>query len=109
VIYDPNSRILLTGDTLYPGLLTVRDGPPTGKSANRLADFVGDLPVSHVLGAHIEMKKTAREMYPLGSRFQPDEHPLPLTKKHVGAGASLRSMGDTLHHDVHDEFIIEPV
>ena len=100
----------LTGDTLYPGLLTVRDWPAYRRSANRLADFVANLPVSHVLGAHIEMKKTPKEMYPLGSKFQPDEHPLPLTKKHVEAWRqACEALGGTPRRDVHDEFIIEPV
>jgi glyoxylase-like metal-dependent hydrolase (beta-lactamase superfamily II) len=109
-IYDPNSRILLTGDALYPGLLTVRDWPAYRRSANRLADFVAKLPVSYVLGAHVEMKKTPKEMYPLGSTFQPDEHPLPLAKEHVEAWRqACEAMGDTPRHDVHDEFIIEPV
>ncbi len=37
--YDPRTRSLLTGDTLYPGLLTVQDWPAYRRSAARLARF----------------------------------------------------------------------
>jgi len=109
-MYDAETRILLTSDTLYPGLLTVRDWPAYRKSAARLAQFTAAHPVSFVLGSHIEMKKTPRQMYPLGTTFQPDEHALPLFAEHVQAWHNAcEAMGDHPHHDVHDEFIIEPL
>jgi hydroxyacylglutathione hydrolase len=36
-IYDARTRLLLSGDTLYPGLLTVEDWPAYFKSAARLS------------------------------------------------------------------------
>lgn len=109
-VYDENTGILLTGDTLYPGMLTVRDWPAYRRSADRLAQFATTHPVSHVLGAHIEMKNTARQMYPLGTTFQPEEHRLPLTAQHIAAWhTACEAMGTHPHHDVHDDFIIEPL
>jgi len=88
----------------------VRDWPRLPAKRQPAGGFVGDLPVSHVLGAHVEMKKTAREMYPLGSRFQPDEHPLPLTRNTSEPGGKpAKPMGDTLHTMSTTSFIIEPV
>lgn len=107
--YDPNARILLTGDTLYPGKLTVETWSDYRDSAARLAEFVTSHPVSLVLGAHIEMKKTPRELYPIGTRFQPDEHALPLGVQHVHEWhQACKVMRDNPHVDVHDDFIISP-
>ncbi len=53
--YDSRTRSLLTGDTLYPGLLTVPDWPACRRSAARLARFVEEHEVAQVLGSHIEM------------------------------------------------------
>jgi len=109
-VYDAGAKLLLTGDTLYPGLLTVRDWPAYRRSAARLADFASRHEVSCVLGAHIEMKKTPRELYPVGTTFQPNEHALPLSAAHIEEWhAACAAMGDAPRRDVHDDFIIEPV
>ena len=34
--------------------------------------------VTFLLGAHIEMQRSPGQLYPLGTTFQPDEHPLQL-------------------------------
>src|ERR1700691_531425 len=109
-VYDATTEVLLSGDTLYPGLLTVEDWPAYRNSSARLANFTVDHAVSFVLGAHIEMKRTARHMYPLGTTFQPDEHPLPLLAQHIQAWHNAcDAIGDHPHHYVLDEFIIEPL
>jgi hydroxyacylglutathione hydrolase len=107
--YDPNTRILLTGDTFYPGKLTVDKWPAYRQGASRLAQFAAAHPVFFVLGAHIEMKQTPRLMYPIGTTFQPDEHILPLVSQHINSWRiACEAMGDHPHYDIHDEFIIEP-
>jgi hydroxyacylglutathione hydrolase len=109
-LYDVNTQILLTGDTLYPGLLTVADWPAYRASVARLARFAVTHPISHVLGAHIEMKRAPRQLYPIGTTFQPDEHRLQLTASHIHQlHAACETMGDHPHEDVHDEFIISPL
>lgn len=109
-LYDADTQILLTGDTLYPGLLTVRDWPAYRASAARLARFAAAHAISDVLGAHIEMKRTPRQMYPLGTTFQPDEHPLQLTAAHIHElHAACEALGDSPQRDVHNEFIISPL
>ena len=81
--YDRATRLLLTGDTLYPGRLYVRDWPAYCASVARLVRFVDDgHPIGHVLGAHIELS-AANVEYPEGALAHPDEHPLPLAESHL--------------------------
>lgn len=106
-IYDPLDKLLLTGDTLYPGLLTVQNWQAFRRSTGRLADFVSAHPVDLVLGNHVEMQKTPRMLYPIGSMYQPEEHGLPLGPEHVLAlHRACEAMAGDPHYDVHDEFII---
>lgn len=77
--YDADSQIVVTGDTLYPGRLYVRDWIEYRKSISRLADWVGQKPVSFVMGTHIEMSTTPNVDYPIETTFQPNEHQLPLS------------------------------
>lgn len=108
-IYDSNSQLLLTGDTLYPGLLTVQDWSAYRRSSTRLAQFAATHPVSFVLGAHIEMTKKPRQMYPLGTTFQPNEHALPLMAEDINTWHNAcEAMGDPPHRLYSDNFIIEP-
>ena len=92
-VYDPRTEALLTGDTLYPGLLTVQDWSAYRRSVARLSEFATQHPVSLVLGNHIEMKNSPRELYPIGTTYQPDEHPLSLKASHMRRAAS-RLRGD---------------
>lgn len=108
--YDANTRILLSGDMLYAGLLVVRDWPAYRASAARLAQFAQSHPVDFILGAHVEMKRTPRECYEPATEFQPDEHVLQLGPEHLRElHEACERMGDEPRRDVHDEFIIEPV
>lgn len=94
-VWDPRTGILLTGDVLYPGLLTVRDWPAYRASARRLAEFAARHPVRWALGHHVEMSRRPGEPYPLGATWQPEEHPLPLDASHIAALHELcESMGD---------------
>jgi hydroxyacylglutathione hydrolase len=107
-IYDPRNKWLLTGDTLYAGLLTVQDWREYRASAARLAKFANTHEITYVLGNHIEMKNQPHQLYPIGTTYQPDEHPLPLKTAHIHElHASCEAMGDNPHRDVHEEFIID--
>jgi hydroxyacylglutathione hydrolase len=109
-LYDEHLKALLTGDTLYPGLLTVRDWTAYRSSVARLAQFTRANQVTYVLGAHIEMSKRPGELYPLGTTYQPNEHPLALTSAHLDdLHAACDAMGDSPHRTVRDSFIIEPL
>lgn len=82
IFYDDRTALLFTGDFLLPGRLMVDDLDEYRASAARLVSFLGDRPVSHVLGAHIELDN-AGELYPSGSQHHPNERPLALDKADV--------------------------
>ena len=106
-VFDPRTGILLTGDLLYPGLLTVRDWPAFRASARRLRDFAAAHPIRMALGHHIEMSRTPGQAYPLGATWQPDEHPLPLDPAQIEAlHHSCEAMADAPHGATFDHFAI---
>ena len=108
-VYDRQTRLLLTGDTVYPGRLYIQDWPAFKASIERLAIFVRTHEVSHVLGAHIEMSDTPGKDYPVRTTYQPEEHPLPLSPAHILELFSATSkMGDTPFRETHDSFILYP-
>lgn len=92
--YDRYTRILFTGDTIYPGRLYVFSWPDFVRSIDRLADWCDQRPVSYLLGCHIEMTTTPGVDYPAWCSYQPDETPPELTTEH------LSQLRDTLRtHD----------
>lgn len=93
-IWDPRLGVLLTGDTVYPGRLYVRDFGAFEASLGRLVDFTEAHEVAAVLGAHIEMTTTAGRDFALGSTWHPNEAALPMTVDQLravrDAAASVR-------------------
>ena len=81
--YDRYTGLLLTGDTIYPGRLYVRDWAAFVRSIDRLAEWCAQRPVTYLLGCHIEMSRTPGVDYPVGWTYQPDETPLELTTDHL--------------------------
>jgi glyoxylase-like metal-dependent hydrolase (beta-lactamase superfamily II) len=78
--YDRETGILLTGDSLYPGRLYVRDFPAFVASTRRLVEFTKGKIVAHVLGTHIEQMSTPYKDYLVGTKYQPEEHELALSR-----------------------------
>lgn len=78
--YDRQTGVLLTGDSLYPGRLYIRDFPAFLRSTQRLVDFTRGKFVTHVLGTHIEQTSTPYKDYPVGTKYQPEEHELALSR-----------------------------
>ncbi len=96
MVYDPQTRLLFSGDMLYPGRLYV----PTDKfpayvaSADRLAAFVKAHPVKLLLGTHIEMTNTPGKDYGHEATSHPDEHPLELPPS---AAQRLQALVHAMH------------
>ena len=84
-LYDRLTGNLMTGDSMYPGLLSInaKDVPAYTASAQRLADFASDHLVAHVLGTHIEQNKLPYLDFGRGTIYQVDEAPLELTRAHI--------------------------
>lgn len=112
MIYDARTRLLFSGDMLYPGRLYV----PTDQfstfraSADRLAAFAQTHPIRALLGAHIEMTTTAGQDFPMKAPAHPSEHGLVLSSSAIGelqrAAASAKSPPAI---DRHADFIVYPV
>ncbi|GAB3647427.1 MBL fold metallo-hydrolase [Glycomyces tarimensis] len=79
VFYDRYTRLLLTGDTFYPGRLYVQDWDAFEATVDRLVSWCEAHPVSHLLGCHVEMSVQPGTDYPRGWTYQPDEAALPMT------------------------------
>ena len=82
VFYDGKTGLLFSGDFLMPARLLVDDPTAYVASAQRVADFVRDKPVTGVLGGHVEMNR-AGEIYDWESTYHPNEHALALDKADV--------------------------
>ncbi len=107
--YDERTKLLLTGDSFYPGRLYINDWKAFTLSTQRLCDFVKNHKVSYILGNHIEMTKAAGKDYPTGTTFQPDEHVLPLKVDDLFLlNESLKKIGENPKREVHADFIIYP-
>ncbi len=106
-VYDRQTDILLTGDTLYPGRLYINDWDEYQDSTQRMVDFTIGLNIEHVLGTHIEMSSTPGDDYPIGTVYQPDEHVLQLGIEHlIELNDAVQAMGASPSFEVHDDFII---
>ncbi len=109
-LFDRAAGLLLTGDTLYPGRLYIREFDDYRASIDRLVQFAGDVEVCWVLGAHIEMSATAGDDYPTGATSHPDEHALELSVDQLTElQSALAGMGDQPVREVHDDFIVFPL
>jgi hydroxyacylglutathione hydrolase len=107
-VYDAETRLLFSGDSLYPGRLYVFDWEAFRASVSRLAAFVAaGNPVEWVLGAHIELTTRPGEDYEMGADVHPDEHKLQLAPAVLTELASV--LGPEPARIVCDEFIVYPV
>ncbi len=104
IFYDDRTALLFTGDFLLPGRLMVNEIDAYRASAARLVEFIGNRPVSHVLGAHIELDATG-ELFPGGSQHHPNERALALSKDDVLAlPAALADFNG--FYAKHDHFVV---
>ena len=76
--YDRQTGLFFSGDFLLPGRLLIADKSADLASARRVVRFVGNQPVTYVLGGHIELDKAGNTF--LGDHYHPHERPLQLSK-----------------------------
>lgn len=109
-IYDSHTKWLLTGDTVYPGTVSVLDWDEYTASLETLVGFASRHEVSAVLGSHIEMSKTPSLAFDRGSTFQPDEASLvlPVAVLHEISAALSQTRGK--RQTITTDFVIvEPI
>ncbi len=108
-VYDRQTGILFTGDSLYPGRLYVQDAAAFTRSIQRLVAFTQGKVVTHVLGNHIEQTRTPYLDYPVGTVYQPDEHEFALGRAHLlELNEALRSMQGGVRREAFRDFTIWP-
>ena len=112
MVFDERTRLLLSGDTLYPGRLYIQDGQFAAyrDSIDRVVAFTKTRHVSHVLGAHVEMATAPGKDFVEGAPSHPDERPLELPYADLlELQAAVHKMGETPARDVHNDFIVYPL
>lgn len=103
--YDRTTGLFFSGDFLLPGRLLIDDATADLASAERVAAFVKDRPVSFVLGGHIEMN-SAGKLFPWESTYHPQERALPMTKQDLlELRAAIRSFNGI--YTVRGQFTME--
>jgi glyoxylase-like metal-dependent hydrolase (beta-lactamase superfamily II) len=106
-IYDRQTALLFTGDTLYPGRLYISEPAAFVRSIKRLVDFTRDKMIAHILGCHIENTRTPYLDYQVGTIYQPDEHILELGRGQLlELHDALERMKGTLVRKVMRDFTI---
>jgi hydroxyacylglutathione hydrolase len=78
--YDRNTGLFFSGDFFLPGRLLIDNASEDLASAQRVADFIKDRPVTYVLGGHIELDASGNT-FDFGSTYHPNEHVLQLSKQ----------------------------
>jgi hydroxyacylglutathione hydrolase len=108
--YDRRTGILLPGDSLYPGRLYIHDLGEFERSTERLIRFTQGKPVAHILGCHIEQTRTPFRDYAIGTIYQPNEHPLELSRGALlELEAALQSLNGKPRRLALSDFTLWPV
>ncbi len=108
-LWDHGARLLLTGDTLYPGRVFVDDFETLRDSVADLVARVQDEPPCFVLGTHIELTDEPGVDFEFGVDHHPDEHALQLSMATLlELDAALQGM-DEARFERHDDFIVFPL
>jgi hypothetical protein len=112
MIYDEKTRLLLSGDALCACRLAM----PTNQfasyrdSIDRMVAFAKAHPISHIMGAHVEMTSEPGMLITDEAPSHPDEHVLELPASVLTeVQAAVHAMGDTPKQETHDDFVIYPL
>lgn len=110
-LYDHQTQILFTGDSLYPGRLYFKQSTfkQYKKSMKRLYHYAQTKKVSYVLGTHIEMTRLPGEDYPFEAKYHRNERQLQLTINHLKELVeAVSAISLPVRKAVHDDFILYP-
>lgn len=81
--YDTYTRLLFTGDLLYPGRVQIANDRDYVASVERLKAWKQGHPVKWVMGGHVEMMFIPGRAYPRFSNNRPFEHLLQLESQAI--------------------------
>jgi glyoxylase-like metal-dependent hydrolase (beta-lactamase superfamily II) len=112
MVYDERTRLLFSGDALCACRLYI----PTNQfvsyreSVDRVVAFTKEHPISHILGAHIEMTREAGKLIIDEAPSHPDEHVLELPASALTElQSAVHAMGDMPKQEPHKDFVIYPL
>ena len=111
MMFDRNTRLLFSGDSLGPYRLYVpmNEAKTFRDSIERVAAFTKDKRVSWILGAHVEMTTKPGDLIPDEAPSHPDEHALEISYSNLPElQSALHAMGDNLEQQAHRDFVIFP-
>lgn len=108
-VYDEQTQWLLTGDSLYPGRLYIKDWQSYRQSIARLQSFAEIKPISALMGTHIEMTTSLGKDYEMGSTYQPNEAALPMSKRELRLLNDIMQRRAQPERVVVDRFIVYPL
>ena len=111
MVFDRATRILFSGDAVYPGRLYFQCGRAEEylASIERVAALAASHDVRWLLGAHIEMRSAPQQAFQPEERVRRDEHLLELRPKVLGEiQRALLRMGTQVRVEAHDDFILFP-
>lgn len=108
-LFDYQNKWLLTGDSLYPGNIIVKNWAAYKNSIKALAEFSENRTVSAVLGAHVEMNGKTNALYPIGSTYQPHESTLLLTSSDLQLLNQQLQQSENEQQLIFKKFVITPM
>ncbi len=111
MVFDPATRILFSGDTVYPGRLYFQCGklPEFRETMDKVAEFAVANDVQWLLGGHVEMKSLPGETFRPQNPSRTGEHVLELPASIIGEiQDALDGMAERPVVSTFDEFVLFP-
>lgn len=111
VVYDAATRILFSGDAIYPGRLFFECGEAGeyAASIDRMAGFAKTHPIDWLLGGHVEMKAKPGQAFGQQAKSRRGEHVLELPASAIGdVQAAFAGIGDYPRVTPYAEFVLLP-
>lgn len=106
-VFDGWSKILFTGNTLYPGRLVIRDFPRYLESLEALLQFSETNTIRWIMGGRIEMSAEPGLDFMLRSNYRPNERVLQLSTAELHDAANIvRLINGRKDIYIHDDFIV---
>jgi|TARA_R110002060_G_C2128315_1_gene99122 glyoxylase-like metal-dependent hydrolase (beta-lactamase superfamily II) len=110
-LYDYETQILFTGDSLYPGRIYFKQEnfEAFSQSMKKLYKYAQTKTVKHILGTHIEMTQQPGVDYPFTAKAHKNERKLELTIQHLEQLVNwLPNAKLPVKKQVFDDFILYP-
>ncbi len=111
MVYDRATRLLFSGDVIYPGRLYFQCGKVDEfrRSIRRIAEFSNTRDISWILGAHIELAQKPGKAFDSNDLVRTDERLLEMTSATItDIQSALLQMGNVPRVKPYDDFILFP-